>query len=143
MASEENAGKSGRPKLGDVELNVLTYISEHAPASIREVADGYGVEKNLARTTILTVVERLRQKGYLTRTKQADSPDGSAGGRGRRGGVYVYAPAEAQASVLSGLVRRFVDRTLDGSLTPFVAYLVDSKGLSDDEAEQLRALLDR
>ncbi len=139
MASEENTGKSGRPKLGDVELNVLTYISEHAPASIREVADGYGVEKNLARTTILTVVERLRQKGYLTRTKQADSPDG----RGRRGGVYVYAPAEAQASVLSGLVRRFVDRTLDGSLTPFVAYLVDSKGLSDDEAEQLRALLDR
>jgi predicted transcriptional regulator len=139
MPSDETLQAPGRPQLGELELSVLGYISDHSPATIRDVADSFGADKGLARTTILTVIERLRQKGYLTRAKHAES----GGGVGRRGGVYVYTPAETQTSVLSNLVRRFVDRTLDGSLTPFVAYLVDSKGLSPEEADQLRELLDR
>jgi hypothetical protein len=35
-----------------------------------------------------------------------------------------------------------VDKSLGGSLVPFVEYLVDEKGLSADEAAKLRSLIE-
>jgi predicted transcriptional regulator len=117
-----------RPPLGDQELEVLRFVAEHAPASVREVAQQFGEPRGLARTTILTVMERLRRKGYLTRTRQ--------------GSVNRYAPRLAQAEVLQGLVREFVEKTLAGSLSPFVAYLAEAKGLSEAELAELRRLVE-
>ena len=113
--------------LGDQELEVLRYVSDHAPITVREVAEQFGDPRGLARTTILTVMERLRKKGFLNRDKEA--------------GAFRYAPAVAQPEVLQGLVQNFVETTLKGSLTPFVAYLSDSRGLSEREMAELRRLV--
>jgi hypothetical protein len=56
--------------IGDQELALLQYIDEHAPASVGEVAGGYGEARGLARSTVLTMMERLRAKGYLQRQQQ-------------------------------------------------------------------------
>jgi predicted transcriptional regulator len=125
-----------RPALGEQELDVLRYISDRAPVTLREVIDGYGGPRGLARTTVLTVMDRLRVKGYLDRRKEEQGPGG------RRGGVYVYAPSVNKSRLLSDIVRGFVDKSLGGSLVPFVEYLVDEKGLSADEAAKLRSLIE-
>src|SRR5438552_9482466 len=117
-----------QPSLGDQELEVLRYVSEHAPISVGEVAERFGAPRGLARTTILTVMERLRKKGYLARTK------------GER--PFRYSPRAPQAQVLQGLVREFVEKTLGGSLSPFVAYLAEAKDLSPEELEELRRLVE-
>jgi predicted transcriptional regulator len=117
------------PPLGEQELEILRYVAEHAPISVREVASRFGDSHRLARTTILTVMERLRNKGYLTRRK--------------REGVYVYAPVFPQGQLLQGLVRDFVEKTLGGSLSPFVAYLTESKGLTPGEVAELQALMEK
>jgi predicted transcriptional regulator len=117
-----------QPSLGDQELEVLRYVSEHAPVSVGEVAERFGAPRGLARTTILTVMERLRKKGYLARTK---------GGR-----PFRYSARAPQAQVLQGLVREFVEKTLGGSLSPFVAYLAEAKDLSPEELEELRRLVE-
>ena len=57
------------PTLGDQELEVLRFVAEQCPISVGEVARQFGVPRGLARTTILTVMERLRKKGFLTRSK--------------------------------------------------------------------------
>jgi predicted transcriptional regulator len=44
---------------------------------------------------------------------------------------------------LSGLVGRFVERALGGSLSPFVAYLSDREGVSEAELGELEQLVDR
>src|SRR5437763_10767081 len=98
-----------RSPLGAQELEVLRFVAEHGPASVGEVAEQFGAPRGLARTTVLTMMERLRKKGYLVRKKEARA--------------FRYAPRQAQADVLRGLVRDFVEKTLAGSLTPFVAYL--------------------
>lgn len=117
------------PHLGDQELEVLTYISSHAPVTAREVAEKFAEERNLARTTILTVIERLRKKGYLTRL--------------RREGVYEYVPRVAQSEVMNGMVRQFIQRTLGGSVSPVVAYLSQSREISETELDELQALVDQ
>jgi predicted transcriptional regulator len=79
-----------KPSLGDQELEVLRFVAEHAPISVGEVAQQFGVPRGLARTTILTVMERLRRKGYLARSKERPAR---------------YSPRLSQNEVLRGLVR--------------------------------------
>lgn len=112
-----------RPALGERELDVLRFVAERAPISAREVADQFGEETGLARTTVVTLMERLRKKGYLERR--------------RKDGVYRYAPRVPQAEVLQGLVRDFIERTLGGSVSPFFAYLTRARNLSDPEIAEL------
>ncbi len=115
--------------LGEQELEVLRYVTDHAPVSVRETADQFGVPRGLARTTILTVMERLRKKGHLSRRKVTSS--------------YEYSPAQTKQDLMQGLVHDFVEKTLDGSLSPFVAYLAQNKGLSESERSELQRLVDK
>jgi predicted transcriptional regulator len=117
-----------RHSLGDQELEVLRYISEHAPIAAREVADGFGQEHGLAKSTVLTVIERLRLKGYLARK--------------RRGGVFHYAPRVAPNELLPELVRQFVQKTLAGSVSPVFAYLAHGHALTPEDLDELQRLVE-
>jgi predicted transcriptional regulator len=114
------------PSLGEQEVAVLRYIAEHAPVPARDVIEKFAEEQGLARTTVLTKIERLRKKGYLTRR--------------RRQGVYYYSPRLAQAEVMQGLMRQFVEKTLGGSVSPVVAYLAGIEEISDKDLSDLQRL---
>ena len=114
------------PSLGDQELDALKFLSENPPMTVGEAAKAYGIPRGLARTTVLTVMERLRGKGYLTRRLDK--------------GVFRYAPRVEREDLLKGLVGDFVQRSLGGSLSPFVTYLADSGKLSESEIRELRRM---
>ncbi|MFN0055529.1 MAG: BlaI/MecI/CopY family transcriptional regulator [Planctomycetales bacterium] len=118
--------KSPEP-LGQVQLEILQYIADHQPIRVGEVAEHFARTAGKARTTVLTVMERLREKGYLTRK--------------RREGAYQYSLRLRQSEVLAGVVRRFVEKTLGGSVSPFLAYLADANELSDSELSKLKDLV--
>src|SRR6185436_16683016 len=113
--------------LGSTEIEVLRYLGERAPASVGDVAAHFAQTTGQARTTILTMMERLRKKGYLTR-KQI-------------GGVYHYSPKVSQNELLRGLVKKFVATTLGGSVSPFVAYLSEGGSVSEYDLKQLKQLV--
>jgi predicted transcriptional regulator len=117
-----------RGSLGGRELQVLAYVAEHAPVSVGEVAEHFAETQGLARTTLLTVLERLREKGYLTRKKVE--------------GVYRYSPRVTREALLRSLVRDFAQRVLRGSAQPFVAYLVEDATLSDQDIAELKRLVE-
>jgi predicted transcriptional regulator len=120
------------PQLGDQELEVLRFVTDRAPVSVREVSEEWGKPRGLARTTILTVMERLREKKFLVRTK-SDA----------EGGAFQYSPAVEKADLMRSLVKDFVQKTLGGSVTPFVAYLADSGAeLSDQEMNELKRMVE-
>ncbi len=117
----------GREAMGREEMQVLRYVADRHPVSVREVADHIAATAGKARTTVLTVMERLREKGYLTRR--------------RKGGVYLYSPKRSQAEVLRNLVADFVREALGGSVAPFVAYLAEEGNLKDEEVRELARLV--
>ncbi len=53
--------------VGDQELTLLRDIAETGPSTVGEVAERFGEPRGLARSTVLTMMERLRQKGHLER----------------------------------------------------------------------------
>jgi predicted transcriptional regulator len=113
--------------LGDEELKLWRFVAQHGPLSVGEAAERFGLQEGLARSTVLTVMERLRKKRYLVRH--------------RENGVFRYASARPYAAVLKDVVDSFVDTALAGSLSPFVAYLADSPELSKDEVRDLERLV--
>jgi predicted transcriptional regulator len=115
------------PKIGQAELEILQYIADHHPIRVGEVAQHFAEVTGKARTTVLTVMERLRAKGYLTR-KQI-------------GGAWQYSPKFSKPTLLRSLVDKFVRESLGGSMAPFLAYLADSNSLTDEEFEQLKRLV--
>ena len=117
-----------KPALGEREVDILRWVSERAPVTAGEAAEHFAAGEGLARTTVVTLMERLRKKGYLTRR--------------REDGVYRYSPRVAQAEVMQGLVRHFVEKTLGGSVSPVFAYLTQSRRLSDAELAELQRCVD-
>jgi BlaI family penicillinase repressor len=109
------------------EWEVLQYVIEHHPITVREVAEPFARTHGHARTTVLTIMERLREKGYLTRRKL--------------NGVNRYSPSQPRSDLLQGLVRDFVQKALGGSVSPFVAYLGKEARLDPAEMQELKQLV--
>jgi len=114
-------------KIGRAELELLQYIQDHHPLTVRQVAEQFGEGKGWVRTTVQNVMERLRKKGHLSR-RLAE-------------GVYQYAPCLPKPQLLRGLVREFVEHSLGGSLSPFVAYLSEEADLTDSDVAELREMV--
>ena len=114
--------------LGKAQLEVLRYVMDHHPVTVREVADHAARTQGLARTTILTVMERLREKRFLSRRKKE--------------GIYQYSPTVSSTEVLQGMVKQFVEGTLQGTMSPFFAYLSKSGNVSDKEYDELKQLVE-
>ncbi|MEZ2416889.1 BlaI/MecI/CopY family transcriptional regulator [Luteibacter sp. RCC_6_2] len=113
--------------IGDQELALLQYIEEAPKSSVAEVCAGFGEVRGLARSTVLTMMERLRAKGYLTRRKVDNS--------------FRYSATNGAGEVMTGAVGRFVERTLQGSVSPFVAWMSERGQVSDAELAELEALV--
>lgn len=112
--------------LGELELEVLKTIWQHQPCSVQHIAGIFGKRKGCARTTVLTVMQRLHAKGFLKRRKVA--------------GVFQYSSTQTRRQVVSSLISQFLDKVLDGSAAPFVAYLTETKDLSRQQVAALREI---
>jgi predicted transcriptional regulator len=110
---------------GAQELAVLRHIAEHGPIAVARVAEVFAAEHGLARSTVLTVMERLRRKGHLSRR--------------RLDGVYVYQSALGEPLLMSRALGQFVDRALRGSVSPIAAYLTERGEVSEEELRALKA----
>lgn len=115
------------PSLGEQEIEVLKYVSQMGQTSVRDAATYFEEQKGLARTTVMTVMERLRKKGYLSRSKQ--------------NGLFVYAEKVETQNVLKSRVGDFVEKTLGGSISPLLNYFAEHKEISPEELAKLQAIL--
>jgi len=116
-----------KPTIGDQELGLLHYLSDHESASVGEVAAGFGEPRGLARSTVLTMMERLRSKGFLKRRQLK--------------GMYRYSTATGPGEAMRSAVGSFVEKTLSGSVSPFVAWMSERAKVSDTELAELEALV--
>lgn len=114
---------------GEQEFALLTWLAEHPAITVGEVADQYGAPRELARSTVLTMMDRLRTKGHLSRTRVE--------------GVFRYTTGAGPNALLKDAVGSFVTRSLGGSVSPFVAYLSEEADVTPEQLVELEALVTR
>jgi predicted transcriptional regulator len=115
--------------IGEQELALLRHIADRDGVTVGEAAEDFGAPRGLARSTVLTMMERLRRKGRLAR-RLSD-------------GVYRYRANASSAELLKHAVQRFVERNLDGSVSPFLAYLSDAGNVTPEELRELEEIVSR
>lgn len=106
----------------------MKVVWSRGDATVRDVYETLRRRRSIAYTTVMTMMGILETKGFLKKV-----PEGRA---------YRYRPARAERSVLSAMVREFVDRVFDGASQPLLAHLVSDTRLSKAERAELRKLID-
>ncbi len=96
----------------DLEYAVLSALWERGVGSVRDLYEQVGAPAGLVYTTIAKVVDRLRDKGLVERS--------------RSGAAFVYAPAVQRETVESARARHMVDRLLGTRPRAAVAALVEA-----------------
>ena len=116
-------------KIPDSELEVMQIIWEcEAPVSRRQIEEIMQQKHPVATTTLLTLLTRLADKGFIRIDKQGRSS--------------VYTPIVNQQDYLTSQSRTFVDKLFGGSIPAFASALCDG-GLTQEELEELKKLLEQ
>ena len=115
--------------LPDAELEVMQAVWACEPPVARtEINEILKDTHPMAQTTLLTLLTRLSDKGFIQIQKE---------GRSAR-----YVPLIARQDYLAQQSRSFVQKVCGGSLPAFAAALCDG-GLTKEELALLRELLER
>jgi predicted transcriptional regulator len=124
---KSRGAQPSRKELTAVELEMMNVIWRIGPCSVAQVQEQLRPLRDLAYTSVSTVVRILEQKGYVTSEKE---------GRGHRYGAAVGKEAYQAMSL-----KRLVSNVFDGTPSLLVQRLLDSKALTPEELAQIKSLL--
>src|SRR5215510_13242544 len=111
-------------RLGELERAIMDVLWESPDAMTVRQVSGCLTDRDLAHTTVMTVLDRLAKKGFVRRQ--------------RAGRAWRYRPAESREAYVAELMLTALDQTGDrqAALTRF------ARSVSGAEAEALRTALE-
>ena len=113
----------------DAELAVLQVLWEHGPSSRRQITDVlYPGGEPAHYTTVQKLLERLEDKGFVTRS--------------RRDSTVIFTAVVQREELISRRLLDMAEKLCGGSLTPLLMNLVRAKPLSAAELDELRRFID-
>ena len=115
--------------LGEFEMHVLRLVWQNQPCTERQISDLVQQQRSVARTTVLKTIQRMQAKGLLSRVPGE--------------GPIRFRAVQDERRLVPTLVGRFVERVLDGSPGPLLAYFADSGKLSEKDLKTLRAIAEK
>ena len=116
--------RSGKPPLTQHELEIMKVVWKLGTPNVRQVYETLRERRQIAYTTVMTMMNILESKGYLKKR---------AGER-----AFVYAPSQPEKQVIRGMVREFVDRVFNGAAEPLLLHLVEDEQLTAKDVEEIR-----
>jgi len=111
------------------ELAILKLLWESDALSARAVDTQISPIFEWSFSTLRTVLERMVDKGLLSKQQE--------------GGVNVYTAAVGKVSFLGRMIEDMTSRVMEFDATPAAVMFANSKLLSEDELEELEAMLKR
>jgi predicted transcriptional regulator len=116
------------PALSEAQLEIMQMVWEGGEVTVTDVWTVLAARRQVARNTVLTLMERLEKKGWLKRRVDGQS--------------HYYTAAAARAITLGRVVHRLVDAAFAGSADALVLALLEGRGVTDEEARRIRQLID-
>lgn len=114
--------------LGDLETAVMELLWREPHQAVTEVEERLQREREIAHTTVLTTLDRMYRKGYLTREKQ--------------GKAFVYAPRytreEFELGVAQEVLGALLQQFTGPALSAFVELVSEDEGTLDRLEQMIR-----
>jgi predicted transcriptional regulator len=119
-------------RLTELQLEIMNVLWKRGEATVGDVRNGLKPERDLAHTTVSTLLSRLEKKGLVRHRTE--------------GRQYVYAPAveaaRVQRSVMSDL-SDVLGRLFGGDVTHAVSHLLAASDVNAEDLARVRALIER
>lgn len=119
---------NAKRKPSEGETAILQILWEDQPCSVKEVHERLQATKTVRYTTTLKQMQRLFEKGLVTRTQ----------GPGKS---YLYSTTEAVDETRSKLFNRLVENAFGNSVSGLVMHALGKGNPTEDEIEEIRAFL--
>ncbi len=113
--------------LTEVELELMGILWRQGEGTVNDVMAGLSPGRDLAYTSVSTILRILEQKGVLATRKE---------GRG-----HCYIPILKKAEYEQRSLRHMVDRVFDGTPVALVRQLLKSESLRREDIDELKALV--
>lgn len=114
--------------LGELETAVMESLWREPHQTVSEVEERLQRKREIAHTTVLTTLDRMHRKGYLTREKQ--------------GKAFVYAPRYSREEFERGVAQEVLGALLqqftEPALSAFVELVGEDAGALDQLEEMIR-----
>jgi len=120
--------RTSRPKLlTEVELELMSALWQLGEGTVRDVLDQLRKGRNLAYTSVSTILRILEDKKLVKSRKI--------------GKAYAYRPAVSKSEYERRSLRHLVDKVFDGAPSAMVLRLLDDEGLSRRELREIQRML--
>jgi BlaI family transcriptional regulator, penicillinase repressor len=113
----------------ELELEILKVLWRIGPAAGREIRDALAATRDLAYTSVMTMLNIMTRKKYLKRCKVK--------------GGFIYEARVSEQSTSGRMVRDLVDRAFAGSPSALMLSLLETGDIDAEEIQRLRELINR
>jgi predicted transcriptional regulator len=114
--------------LTELQIDLLDVLWERGEASTADVCEALRSSRDLALSTVATLLSRLEKKGVVTHRKE--------------GRQFVYRATVSRGDVRSTMVRGLTRTLFGGDPAALVQHLVADHDVDEDELGRIRALID-
>lgn len=114
----------------ELELTILKILWRQSPLLARDVQQALADEgRELAKTTVITTLNTMIAKRYLSRKK--------------RGNTFLFSPRVDASTVSERVLTDVVDRVFDGSTSAVLLKLFDVREIDPGDLRELRRIIDQ
>jgi len=117
-----------KPPLANAELAVMNLLWQQDRMTAREIREElYPHEKKAQHGTVQRLLQRLEDKGYVTRDRSLS--------------IHFFSAVVDRKAYAGSQLESLASRLTGGSLAPLITHFVEKKKLSRDDLKELRAIL--
>lgn len=109
-------------------MRILRVLWQRGRAAAREITDDLRAESPIAHSTVQTLLRKLEAKGAV--------------GHDVEDRTFIFHATVTEAAICRSATRELLSRIFDGSPVGLVAHLVKDEGITRDELDRIRRLID-
>lgn len=113
--------------LTDLQLAIVRILWERGPSTVVEVQDGLAPDRQLAQTTVATILTRLEKRGIVRHEA--------------RGRLFVYRSLVTEPQVRRSMVSELTDLLFDGSPAALISHLLSDKQIGHGDLDEVKRLI--
>jgi BlaI family transcriptional regulator, penicillinase repressor len=113
----------------DLQLAILRVLWKQGTATVAEVLSALRPERDLAPTTVATLLIRLEKRGVVSHTTRARQ--------------YLYRASVSEGEVRASMVSGLTETLFGGDVSALMSHLLDPRAIRPGDLEKVRDLISR
>jgi BlaI family penicillinase repressor len=116
-------------QLTELQLALLRILWTRGEATVQEMVEALRPERDLAPTTVATLLSRLEKRRVISHTTRARQ--------------YVYRARVSESAVRASMVNGLTDTLFGGDVAALMSHLLDAGAVSPGDLDRVRELIAR